>query len=207
MGEGAPIPSNEAERLKEVAKFCPAGSDSDEVFDKIAAITSAYFNAPVTRVSIVDELCIIDTVTRAPMSELDRDMLNYFTEWVTMRICNRRARNFVDQPTGLFNRLRFEEHIHQTVRVNSACEIDAVDVITPKVLNDIVKAPGYICAQDLILAITSRLQKCYPIIACFIKSVRRDSASFSMNEPGPEQICERILHNFKISATESLQKA
>jgi len=27
-----------------------------------------------------------------------------------------------------------------------------------------------------------------------------------MNEPGPEQICERILHNFKISATESLQK-
>ena len=203
MGEGAPIPSNEAERLKEVAKFCPVGSDSDEVFDKIAAITSAYFNAPVTLVSIVDELCI---VARAPMSELDRDVLNDFAEWVMMRICNRRARNFVDQPTGLFNRLRFEEDIHQTIRVNSTCEIDAVDVITPKVLNDIFKAPGYICAQDLILAITSRLQKCYPIIACFIKSVRRDSASFSMNEPGPEQICERILHNFKISATESLQK-
>lgn len=31
MDEGAPIPSNEAERLKEVAKFCRAGSDSDEV--------------------------------------------------------------------------------------------------------------------------------------------------------------------------------
>ncbi|MFA5982158.1 MAG: hypothetical protein WC818_28405 [Pseudomonas sp.] len=202
MGEGAPIPSNEAERLKEVAKFCPAGRDSDEVFDKIAAMTSAYFNAPVTRTSIVDELCIIDTVTCAPTSELDRGMLNDFAERVMMRICNMRARNFVDQPSGLFNRLRFGE----TIRVNSACEIDAVDVITPKVLNDIVKAPGYICAQDLILTITSRLQNCYPIIACFIKSVRRDSASFSMNEPGPEQICERILHNFKISATESLQK-
>lgn len=176
MGEGAPIPSNEAERLKEVAKFCPAGSDSDEVFDKIAAMTSAYFNAPVTRASIVDELCIIDTVTCAPMSELHRGMLNDFAERVMMRIRNMRARNFVDQPTVLFNRLRFEEDIHQTVRVNSACEIDAVDVITPKVLNDIVKAPGYICAQDVILTITSRLQNCYPIIACFIKSVRRDSA-------------------------------
>jgi GGDEF domain-containing protein len=132
MGEGAPIPSNEAERLK--------------------------------------------TVTRAPMSDLDRGMLNDFAERVMMRIRNMRARNFVDQPTGLFNRLRFEEDIHQTNRVNSACEIDAVDVITPKVLNDIVKAPGYICAQDVILTITSRLQKCYPIIACFIKSVRRDSA-------------------------------
>jgi len=114
MGEGAPIPSNEAERLK--------------------------------------------TVTRAPMGDLDRGMLNDFAERVMMRICNMRARNFVDQPTGLFNRLRFEEDIHQTNRVNSACEIDAVDVITPKVLNDIVKAPGYIFAQDLILAITSRLQ-------------------------------------------------
>jgi hypothetical protein len=55
MGESAPIPSNEAERLKELAKFCPAGSDSDEVFDKIVAMTSAYFNAPITLISIVDE--------------------------------------------------------------------------------------------------------------------------------------------------------
>ncbi len=74
-------------------------------------------------------------------------MLNGFAERVMMRIRNMRARNFVDQPTGLFNRLRFEEDIHQTVRVNSACEIDAVDVITPKVLNDIVKAPGYLCTR------------------------------------------------------------
>jgi len=271
MGEGAPIPSNEAERLKEVAKFCPAGSDSDEVFDKIVAMTSAYFNAPITLISIVDEhrqwfrarvgleatqtprevsfcaystldnsrlevldasvdtrfqdnslvtgapyiryyagaplvtedgftlgsLCIIDTVARAPMNKLDADMLNGFAELVMMRVCSMRSRNFVDQPTGLFNRLRFEEDIHQTIRLKSACEVYAVDVIAPKFLNDIVKALGYIFAQDLILAITSRLQKLLPD-NCLLYKISPTRFGFTLkDEQTPEQICESILHNFK----------
>jgi len=55
MGAGAPIPPNEIERLKEVAKFCPADSEYDTVFDKIVEMASAYFNAPIALISIVDE--------------------------------------------------------------------------------------------------------------------------------------------------------
>ncbi|WP_241679033.1 GAF domain-containing protein [Pseudomonas kitaguniensis] len=54
MGEGAPIPANEAERLKQVEKYCHVDADDDEVFDKIVQMTSAYFSAPIALISIVD---------------------------------------------------------------------------------------------------------------------------------------------------------
>lgn len=55
MGNGAPLPSNETQRLAEVARFCTVDSEQDEVFDKIVAMTSAYFNVPITLISIVEE--------------------------------------------------------------------------------------------------------------------------------------------------------
>jgi hypothetical protein len=55
MGNGAPLPSNETQRLAEVARFCTVDSEQDEVFDKIVAMTSAYFNMPITLISIVEE--------------------------------------------------------------------------------------------------------------------------------------------------------
>jgi len=271
MGAGAPIPPNEIERLKEVAKFCPADSEYDTVFDKIVEMTSAYFNAPIALISIVDEhqqwfkarvglketqtprevsfcaystldntplevldatldprfkdnslvtgppyiryytgtpliteegftlgsLCIIDTVSRAAMSERDSAMLSGFAELVMMRIHSMRSRNFVDQPTGLFNRLRFEEDIRQALKTHSACQAYAVDIISPKFLNDIVKALGYSFATDLVLAIKARLQKLLPP-QCLLYKISPTRFGFLLEEDQTaEHICENILKDFK----------
>ncbi|NWA87924.1 EAL domain-containing protein [Pseudomonas sp. D8002] len=271
MGEGAPIPPNEIERLKEVAKFCPTDSDSDDVFEKIVEMASAYYNAPIALISIVDKhrqwfrarvgitetqtprevsfcaystldnallevsdatldarfkdnplvtgpphiryyagaplitedgftlgsLCIIDTVPRPPMSERDSAMLNDFAELVMMRIQGMRSRNFVDQPTGLFNRLRLEEDIRQALKLENACHVYAVDIISPKFLNDIVKALGYSFAGDLVLAIKSRLQNLLPA-QCLLYKISPTRFGFILEEnQTTEHICESILKDFR----------
>lgn len=271
MGEGAPIPPNEIERLKEVAKFCPTDSDSDDVFEKIVEMASAYYNAPIALISIVDKhrqwfrarvgitetqtprevsfcaystldnallevsdatldarfkdnplvtgpphiryyagaplitedgftlgsLCIIDTVPRPPMSERDSAMLNDFAELVMMRIQGMRSRNFVDQPTGLFNRLRLEEDIRQALKLENSCHVYAVDIISPKFLNDIVKALGYSFAGDLVLAIKSRLQNLLPA-QCLLYKISPTRFGFILEEnQTTEHICESILKDFK----------
>lgn len=271
MGNGAPLPSNETQRLAEVARFCTVDSEQDEVFDKIVAMTSAYFNVPITLISIVEEhrqwfrarvgleatqtprevsfcayttldnlmlevldatldprfkdnalvtgaphicyyagaplitadgftlgtLCIIDRVPRAPMSERDAAMLKNFAELVMMHIGGVRSRNFVDQPTGLFNRQRFEEDIRQALQLNGACQIYAVDVISPAFLNDIVKALGYSFAVELIQAIKSRLQTLLPQ-DCLLYKISPTRFGFILNDGQPAaQICARILYHFK----------
>ncbi|WP_017475397.1 EAL domain-containing protein [Pseudomonas sp. PAMC 26793] len=271
MGEGAPIPPNEVERLTEVAKFCPPDSDYDDVFEKIVEMASAYFNAPIALISIVDKhrqwfkarvgltetqtsrevsfcaystldnsllevldatldarfkhnplvtgpphiryyagaplttedgftlgsLCIIDTVSRPPMTERDSAMLNGFAELVMMRIQGMRSRNFIDQPTGLFNRLRLEEDIRQAVKVKNRCQVYAVDIISPKFLNDIVKALGYSFAGDLVLAIKSRLQKLLPA-RCLLYKISPTRFGFLLEEEQTtEHICASILTDFK----------
>lgn len=271
MGEGAPIPPNEIERLKEVAKFCPTDSDSDDVFEKIVEMASAYYNAPIALISIVDKhrqwfrarvgitetqtprevsfcaystldnallevsdatldarfkdnplvtgpphiryyagaplitedgftlgsLCIIDTVPRPPMSVRDSAMLNGFAELVMMRIQGMRSRNFVDQPTGLFNRLRLEEDIRQALKLENSCHVYAVDIISPKFLNDIVKALGYSFAGDLVLAIKSRLQNLLPA-QCLLYKISPTRFGFILEEnQTTEHICESILKDFK----------
>ncbi|MCJ7957877.1 MAG: EAL domain-containing protein [Pseudomonas sp.] len=271
MGKGAPIPPNEIERLKEVAKFCPADSDDDEVFDKIVEMVSAYYNAPIALVSIVDQhrqwfkagvglnetqtprevsfcaystldntplevldatldtrfnsnplvtgppyiryyagaplitedgftlgsLCIIDTVSRPAMSQRDSAMLNGFAELVMMRIRSTRSRNFIDQPTGLFNRLRLEEDIRQALKLRHSYLVYAIDIVSPKFLNDIVKALGYSFAGDLILAIKFRLQTLLPA-RCLLYKISPTRFGFLLEEDQTtEPICERILNDFK----------
>ncbi|NIL20531.1 GGDEF domain-containing phosphodiesterase [Pseudomonas sp. AN3A02] len=271
MGEGAPIPPNEVERLKEVAKFCPPDSDYDDVFEKIVEMASAYFNAPIALISIVDKhrqwfkarvgltetqtprevsfcaystldnsllevmdatldarfkhnplvtgpphiryyagaplttedgftlgsLCIIDTVSRPPMNERDSAMLNGFAELVMMRIQGMRSRNFIDQPTGLFNRLRLEEDIRQALKLKKPCRVYAIDITSPKFLNDIVKALGYSFAGDLVLAIKSRLQTLLPA-RCLLYKISPTRFGFILEEEQTtEHICTSILTDFK----------
>ncbi|MGE1153244.1 sensor domain-containing phosphodiesterase [Pseudomonas kitaguniensis] len=271
MGEGAPIPANEAERLKQVEKYCHVDAGDDEVFDKIVQMASAYYSTPIALISIVDRhqqwfrarvgiketqtpravsfcaystldntklevldatrdprfknnplvtgppyiryyagapliteegftlgsLCIIDTVARPAMTERDMAMLNSFAELVMMRIRGVRSRTFVDQPTGLFNRLRLEEDIRQTLQINDVCQIYAVDVITPKLLNDIVKALGYSFAEELILAIKSRLQTLLPS-QCVLYKISSTRFGFILKDnQTARHICDSILSNFK----------
>lgn len=55
MDEHEWIDSYEIKRLRRVAQLCPPHEAQDEAFDKIVAMTSAYFDAPIALISIVEE--------------------------------------------------------------------------------------------------------------------------------------------------------
>lgn len=141
-------------------------------------------------------LCIIDTSVREPMSERDAGMLVYFAQLVVMRITGLRSRNFIDQPTGLFNRLRLEEDIRMASSSGIQHDLFAVDVISPKFLNDVVKALGYSFSQKLMLDVKTRLQSLLPKDYLLYKiSPTRFGFLLKTGEP-VERLCLDILSNF-----------
>ena len=141
-------------------------------------------------------LCIIDTSAREPMSERDAGMLVYFAQLVVMRITGLRSRNFIDQPTGLFNRLRLEEDIRMASSSGIQHDLFAVDVISPKFLNDVVKALGYSFSQKLMLDVKTRLQSLLPKDYLLYKiSPTRFGFLLKAGEP-VERLCLDILSNF-----------
>ncbi|MFQ6589994.1 MULTISPECIES: sensor domain-containing phosphodiesterase [Pseudomonas] len=261
----------ETQRLARVADLCPHDNEEDEVFEKIIAMTSEYFNAPIALISIVEKhqqwfrarvgieerstprdvafcayslrdrefmeildahederfmnnplvtgspfiryyasapllthdgfslgsLCIIDTAPRTPMRSRDAAMLTYFSELVMMQIRGLRSRNYVDQPTGLFNRLRLEEDIRQARAKAEPYHVYAVDVISPKFLNDVVKALGYSFAQALMLCVKSRLQRLIPK-HCLLYKISPTRFGFLLkSDVSIEQLCAKILANFE----------
>lgn len=271
MDEHAGLDPYELRRLRRVAELCPPQEAADEVFDKIVAMTSAYFHVPIALISIVEEhrqwfrayvgldrretprdlsfcahtlthntlfevldatqdprfdanelvsgspyiryyasaplitaegfnlgsLCIIDTCPRAPMSSAQKAMLLDFAELTMMRILSVRSRNFVDQPTGLFNRLRFEEDIRQSIASDKKCQVYSVDVIAPQSLNDVVKALGYSFVQDLILAIKARLQHLIPAGTLLYK-ISPTRFGFILGEHTCiDSVCQKIIDDFK----------
>ncbi|SFA82978.1 EAL domain, c-di-GMP-specific phosphodiesterase class I (or its enzymatically inactive variant) [Pseudomonas simiae] len=141
-------------------------------------------------------LCIIDTSAREPMSKRDAGMLVYFAQLVVMRITSLRSRNFIDQPTGLFNRLRLEEDIRMASSSGIQHDLFAVDVISPKFLNDVVKALGYSFSQKLMLDVKTRLQSLLPKDYLLYKiSPTRFGFLLKAGEP-VEHLCLDILSNF-----------
>lgn len=107
-------------------------------------------------------LCVIDTVPREAMSEREALMLKRLAGLVMKRIVDLRRSCFVDQTTGLYNRLRLEEDILLALKAGKEMRLVAVDMITPEFLNNIVKALGYSFAQDLVVAMRNRLQAMLP---------------------------------------------
>ncbi|NMZ99670.1 sensor domain-containing phosphodiesterase [Pseudomonas lundensis] len=142
-------------------------------------------------------LCIIDTHPRPRMSARDGAMLVNFAELAMLRISGVRSRNFVDQPTGLFNRLRFEEDIRIALLNGKKSLVYCVDVIAPQALNDVVKALGYSFAQDLILAIKARLQTLIPSGRLLYK-VSPTRFGFILDEHDAiDSVCQKIIDDFK----------
>lgn len=143
-------------------------------------------------------LCIIDNHPRPPMSVRDRSILKHFAELVMQRIQGLRSRSFVDQPTGLFNRLRLEEDVRHSQVNNLGSQLFAVDMLSPKFLNDVVKALGYSFSQQLILAIKSRLQALLPA-GCVLYKISPTRFGFIVPGDAPtEALCKQILENFKL---------
>lgn len=94
-------------------------------------------------------LCIIDNKSRTPLDARDRLMLEMYGQLVMQRLNNLRSASFVDQPTGLFNRLRLEEDLTALADRRKYALI-ALDMVAPAFLDSIVKALGYSFAQELV---------------------------------------------------------
>ncbi|MFL1502584.1 EAL domain-containing protein [Pseudomonas sp. S191] len=142
-------------------------------------------------------LCVIDTSPRGPMSKRDAGMLVYFAQLVVMRIVGLRSRNYIDQPTGLFNRLRLEEDIRQASSSGIPQNLYAVDIISPKFLNDVVKALGYSFAQLLMLNVKARLLSLLPKNLLLYK-ISPTRFGFLLNAREPvEDLCLKILSSFE----------
>ncbi|MBB4822070.1 EAL domain-containing protein (putative c-di-GMP-specific phosphodiesterase class I)/GAF domain-containing protein [Pseudomonas alcaligenes] len=106
--------------------------------------------------------CIIDSEPRPPLSARDAAMLESLAELAMLRLRNIREATFIDQPTGLYNRLRLEEDVEGALRAGQRITVVAADMIAPAFLNDIVKVLGYPFSAALMLLIKTRLQQALP---------------------------------------------
>ncbi|MFJ4144031.1 putative bifunctional diguanylate cyclase/phosphodiesterase [Pseudomonas sp. NPDC089734] len=143
-------------------------------------------------------LCVIDTRPRPPMSEREASMLTRFASLVMKRVVDLRQSSFVDQVTGLYNRLRLEEDIRLTLKAGKEARLVAADMITPEFLNDIVKALGYSFAQDLIVAMKNRLQAMLPS-SCPLYKVSPTRFGFLLptGHAADESVYQAIIEDFE----------
>ena len=156
-----------------------------------------YASAPLLTADgfCLGSLCIIDTVPRKAMNQRDTSMLVYFAEFVMTHILGVRSRVYIDQPTGIFNRLRLEEDIRMMASTQEHFHIFAVDVVSPTFLNNVVKALGYSFAQDLITAIKERLLALLPVDCQLYKISPTRFGFLSQDTADVERVCTRILEN------------
>ncbi|HKS13514.1 MAG TPA: EAL domain-containing protein [Pseudomonas sp.] len=103
----------------------------------------------------IGSLCLIDTVPRPAMSQQDLAALVGFAALAMKMLTGIRLRNFLDQPTGLWNRVRLEYDVANHLAQKGDFVLLAVDIMPVKTLNDIVKALGYNYAHDLTLRVKS----------------------------------------------------
>jgi EAL domain-containing protein (putative c-di-GMP-specific phosphodiesterase class I)/GGDEF domain-containing protein len=94
-------------------------------------------------------LCIIGTQPRPLLDKRDAAMLEMYGQLVMKRLNNLRNASYVDQPTGLFNRLRLEEDLGALADRRKHALV-ALDMVAPTFLDSIVKALGYSFAQELV---------------------------------------------------------
>lgn len=137
-------------------------------------------------------LCIIDTQPRPAMTARESSMLKRFASLVMKRIISLRTSCYVDQSSGLYNRLRLEEDVRETLSTGQVSQLIAVDMFTPEFLNDVVKALGYGFAQDLVIGIRDRLQQRLPA-NCQLYRVSPTRFGFLLPGEAPDEALYRSL--------------
>ncbi len=88
-------------------------------------------------------LCVIDREPRGPLAERDVAMLEHFARLVMARIHTLRSTNYIDEPTGLYNRLRLQEDVSRLRQRDGALTVIAADLLPLALLNTIIRTLGY----------------------------------------------------------------
>ncbi|WP_345247618.1 sensor domain-containing phosphodiesterase [Pigmentiphaga soli] len=143
-------------------------------------------------------LCVIDTRPRPPLSARDRSMLRHFAGLAMGRIATLRDRSYIDEPTGLFNRLRLEADVGMALERREHLVVVAADMLSPRFVNDIVNALGYPFFNELMLAMQDRFQSLLPP-GCLLYKITPTRFAFLLGPAhrGLEQgLYERILGGF-----------
>lgn len=143
-------------------------------------------------------LCMIDTKPRPPLSQLDIKALQRFASLVMHRICGLRSVTFLDQQTGLLNRAKLEQDV-AAKRNQPMQSLVSVDVMSPQMLNDIVKALGHRRSQEIMEAMLAELLILLPSDTA-VYSISESRFGFFM-EDGPcsasNMLFASITHRFK----------
>ncbi|MFJ3485836.1 putative bifunctional diguanylate cyclase/phosphodiesterase [Pseudomonas sp. NPDC090202] len=135
-------------------------------------------------------LCIIDNKPRGPLATRDVTMLEMYGQLVMKRLNNLRKASYVDQPTGLFNRLRLEEDILALADRHDHALV-ALDMVNPAFLDSIIKALGYSFAQDLLRCMVDSCREVLPADTALYK-ISPTRIAMLTRHTGPEQ-AERLF--------------
>ncbi|MFY1663747.1 EAL domain-containing protein [Pseudomonas sp. Pseu.R1] len=143
-------------------------------------------------------LCVIDNETRAPLGDRDIAMLEMYGQLVMKRLNNLRNASYVDQPTGLFNRLRLEEDILALAN-RADYALVALDMVNPVFLDSIIKALGYNFAQELVRCMVDACREQLPADTALYK-VSPTRIALLTHHAGPEQaemLFRRLIKHFQ----------
>ncbi|MCQ4257838.1 sensor domain-containing phosphodiesterase [Stutzerimonas stutzeri] len=143
-------------------------------------------------------LCVIDTKPRGALSSHELSMLNHLAKLTMARILSLRRANFIDQPTGLFNRVRLEDDVAQ-IAAHEGMVLVVVDVIAPTRLNDIVRVLGYDFSVALMQSMKHRLQAQLPAGSCLYRISPTRFAFLTNDVPQgtPAMLYDQIITAFE----------
>ncbi|WP_263146293.1 bifunctional diguanylate cyclase/phosphodiesterase [Pseudomonas sp. RIT-PI-AD] len=136
------------------------------------------------------------------MSPSESSLLESLASLAMARINALRSINYIDSPTGLLNRLRLQKDVSYLLAERKfPVWLVAADVFAPGVLNEIVKALGYVFSTELMLHIKERLQRLMPAATPLYK-LSPTRFAFILTGPHAEPewaiaLFERIVHAFQ----------
>jgi EAL domain-containing protein (putative c-di-GMP-specific phosphodiesterase class I)/GGDEF domain-containing protein len=143
-------------------------------------------------------LCVIDTKPRPLLNQADTAALQRFASLVMHRICGLRSSTFFDQQTGLLNRVKLELDI--VARWEQPMQsLVSVDMMSPQMLNDIVKALGHNRSQNIMLVMLNELLRLLPLSTAVYCLSETRFGFFMEGGPGSatSALFARIAQRFK----------
>lgn len=159
-----------------------------------------YAGAPLTTTDGLNlgSLCVIDREPRGPLSARDIAMLEHFAGLVMARIHTLRSTNYIDEPTGLYNRLRLQEDVSLRLQRDGALTVIAADLLPLALLNTIIRTLGYPFSNDLMLAARDRIRSELPDCTLYkISPTRFGLLLPRQQQEQTEPVCIRLLEAFE----------